>query len=288
MQVQLQDEVRSLVHRPRQVLRQEARRRADRPSAQIAGRRKGRHHAHRHRAAETGLPVRWDQLCHRAAPRKLKQRVMDDAPRARTKLHRADPLVFGQCPSESRSCDRRPGRLAGTSNASGISSTRSGCAELPSLGERGQLRHPGGVCRAACLASTHSAMLSICASVSRRSSAKSPKPGSACHGGMYRDFVTVASSGAALRRILVRDERKRRRFAGTMAGDAVVVEDRRDVLAECDRGGARRWRGADWSPDADSQTAAVQVAASVNVSAADRRRSHGGVSSPAEPTLALG
>jgi hypothetical protein len=83
--------------------------------------------------------------------------------------------------------DRTPS--AGTSNASGIVSTRSGLPSAQPLGQSIGLGRsfasPFGM-----PASTQAASVSISSCVSRRSLAKWPWRGSACHGGMRRCTLT--------------------------------------------------------------------------------------------------
>ena len=75
-------------------------------------------------------------------------------------------------------------------------------------------------------------MVSISASLRRRSSAKSPQPCAGFHGGICRLWVMNLISAARGCGVFIRHQRERRDVAFVMTRLAVLLEDAHDFFAE--------------------------------------------------------
>ena len=88
-------------------------------------------------------------------------------------------------------------------------------------------------------------MVAFSDAVSFRSFENVPVGASACHGGIDAVGDLLADGARPRAHLLVADERHRRDLARAMTGDAIRVQNRRDVTRECWNAVGGLWRRLD-------------------------------------------
>ena len=156
---------------------------------------------------------------------------MHNCARARTEFDGADVTVFRES-SRNREVSIDVGTARRHFERLWHLENQIGFAELPTVRERRYLRHLRRVSARHPLRDPLTDRLNLFIR-------QSPLVGEIAEAvlGVPRRHVPrlghVRDQRAALCHVLITDERKRRGFAWPMAGDAVLIKDRRDVFAEC-------------------------------------------------------
>ena len=172
-----------------------------------------------------GLPSLPSCFAARAARVVGEEHVVDGLARAGPELDGADPLVLGEARRDRRSCGRCPDRSRAARRRRASSARDRACRGASPRGTAAASAScAGSPCGMPCL--THSPIVAICASVRRRSSCEVAVAVRRVPGRHVARLGDRGDQLALLLRVVVGDERERRRLAGAMAGDAVLVEDR--------------------------------------------------------------
>ena len=183
-------------------------------------------------ALETGLAVAAVETARPVGAIDANDRVVD-GPVFGVELH--CPYERGSRASAHarRCCGRRRGRPGSQPERTRHGENEIRRAQLPPALKAGGARQIGGMALGRCRPSPSAAERQSAPRVSRRSPTKCGSTGSGSHGGMRRASVARPMRSARGFTLGIGHQRKRHRvLAFPVAGDAVRVEDGRDVLVE--------------------------------------------------------